>query len=449
MLTLARTPGAFSISPGDHGGPLTNGVNHTGRIEIGDLDMWSFTANQGDSIVLNIGEIAVGSGTPDPGFWPWIRVFGPGGATLVCGNCWGDRAAQMAAVIPLSGTYTVVVSTADSGNDAVGDYVLTLARVPGEFQVSEGDQGGALATGLNHTGRIEVGDLDMWTFSANQGDAVVLAIGEIPVGPATPNPGFWPWIRVFGPGGATLVCGNCWGNLVADMAATIPLTGTYTVVVSTADSANDAPGDYRLNLARIPAAFGVSPGDQGGAMTNSVEHAGRIELGDLDIWTFTAVQGASLSLTLREIPVGPSVPNPGFWPWLRLYGPTGATVTCGNCWDDDVVTRTVTAPLSGTYTVVVFTADSAHDAPGDYTVRVQGAETPGPPPPPPPTAVTDAYTATTGTTLTVAAPGVLTNDVSPGGAALSAVLVTPPASGGLVLGVGGGFYLHPECRIYR
>ena len=307
--------------------------------------------------------------------------------------------------------------------------------------MSDGDQGGALTTGLNHTGRIEVGDLDMWTFSANQGDAVVLAIGEIPVGSATPDPGFWPWIRVFGPGGATLVCGNCWGNLVADMAATIPLTGTYTVVVSTADSASDAVGDYRLNLARIPAAFEVSPGDQGGVMTNSVEHAGRIELGDLDIWTFTAAQGADLSLTLREVPVGPSVPDPGFWPWLRLYGPTGATVTCGNCWADDVVTRTVTAPLSGTYTVVVFTADSGRDAPGDYTLRVLGAETP----PPPPTAVPDAYPTTSGTTLTVAAPGVLANDVSPGGVALSAVLVAPPASGGLVLGVGGGFSYTPNA----
>ena len=93
---------------------MINGANHTGRIELADLDMWTFTADQGDALVLTLGEVAVGPGVPDPGFWPWFRVFGPTGATLVCGNCWGDRATQMAATAPLTGTYTVVVASARS-----------------------------------------------------------------------------------------------------------------------------------------------------------------------------------------------------------------------------------------------------------------------------------------------------------------------------------------------
>ena len=224
---------------------MGNGANHTGRIELADLDMWTFTADQGDALVLTLGEVAVGPGVPDPGFWPWFRVFGPTGATLVCGNCWGDRATQMAATAPLTGTYTVVVASASV---AAGDYVLRIARAPGTFQVPDGDHGGAMANGVSHTGRIELSDLDMWTFNASQGSAITLAIGEIPVGPGVPDPGFWPWIRVFGPTGRTVVCGNCWGNETAQMSTTAPLTGTYTVVVASASVTQEGTGDYRLTV---------------------------------------------------------------------------------------------------------------------------------------------------------------------------------------------------------
>ena len=96
FLGLDRTPAVAQ-------GALANGTNHAGSVGTpGEVDEWTFTANQGDAVVLNVGQ----SGG-DPEFWPWMRVIGPTGATLVCGNCWGNLAAQMAATIPLSGTYTV------------------------------------------------------------------------------------------------------------------------------------------------------------------------------------------------------------------------------------------------------------------------------------------------------------------------------------------------------
>src|SRR5262245_20303421 len=81
-------------------GAMTNGANHTGSISaVGEVDQWTFTANQGDALILTLGEVPR---TPDPNFWPWIRVTGPTGATLVCGNCWDAVATRMAATAPLT-----------------------------------------------------------------------------------------------------------------------------------------------------------------------------------------------------------------------------------------------------------------------------------------------------------------------------------------------------------
>jgi hypothetical protein len=434
ILRLAKTPGTFVVPAGDHGGTLVNGGNHVGRIEVADLDMWTFTANQGDALIVTLGETPVGPGTPDPGFWPWLRVFDPLGGTVVCGNCWGDHSTRMAATAALSGTYTVVV--ASFTDDTAGDYVLRLARTPATFEVPAGDHGGAITNGANHLGRIERADLDIWTFSANQGDSLVLSAAEVAVGPGTPDPGFWPWLRLFGPTGQALVCGNCWGDRVTQMAATAPLTGTYTAVI--ASFTGDAAGDYVFRLARTPASFDIPPGDHGGPVTNATAHSGRIEIGDLDIWTFSAVQGAAITITMGEVPVPPTEPDPGFWPWIRVFGPNGATFVCGNCWGNTVAQMSGTAPLSGTYTIVAASAVVAAEGAGDYLLTVNGAAAPVLP-----TTVNDAYTGSLDTPLMVGPPGVLANDSSNGGGTLTAQLISPVTVGTLVLGADGGFTFTP------
>src|SRR5439155_950791 len=72
-LTLAKSPGTVFVAPGDAGGPMTNGVMHTGTIDVGDLDVWTFGANSGDAIVVRLGENVDTSGS----FTPWVRLYGP------------------------------------------------------------------------------------------------------------------------------------------------------------------------------------------------------------------------------------------------------------------------------------------------------------------------------------------------------------------------------------
>jgi hypothetical protein len=93
-------------------GAITNGATHTGVIEIGGQDSWTFTAAKNDSITIAIGEIP-GSGE-DPDFYPWIRLHAPDGSNLDNGDGttgdWGTNYAELDVRAPLAGTYTVVVT---------------------------------------------------------------------------------------------------------------------------------------------------------------------------------------------------------------------------------------------------------------------------------------------------------------------------------------------------
>src|SRR5262245_40013438 len=165
---------------------MTNGANHTGTIHLGDLDQWTFQANAGDAISLAIGEL-----TDDNNFTPWIRLRSPDGTQL--GSGFGALAGYInVASAPLTGTYTVVVG--DANGTGTGTYRLTLAKTPGAFVVPAADEGDPMTNSLHDALPIYLADLDQWTFQANAGDAISLAIGQL-----TDDNNFTPWIRLRSP----------------------------------------------------------------------------------------------------------------------------------------------------------------------------------------------------------------------------------------------------------
>jgi hypothetical protein len=202
-------------------------------------------------------------------------VFGPDDVPR--GQSWGDLSAEVSFVAPTlstqgTGTYRVVVRRLDN-TVAGGQYLLTLARMPGTFIVPAGDEGGPMVNGGNYTGNILRGDLDMWSFSAASGNAIIVSASE--VGENTP---FVPNIRVYGPNG--VLRGQSWGDLRAEVSFVAPTlsaegTGTYTVVVSRLDT-TDGNGQYVLTLARAPGTFIVPAGDEGGPMVNGDGYTGNI-----------------------------------------------------------------------------------------------------------------------------------------------------------------------------
>jgi hypothetical protein len=233
-LTLAQVPKLFVTLPTDDGGTLTNGVNQAGTIDLGDLDMWSFTATAGDSVVLRMGAT---------GFVPQIRLFAPDGALVddsftINGN---NRDAQLFAQATNSGLYTVVVGSYFFNNS--GTYNLTLAKSPGAFFTSPSDEGGPLINGFTHSGTNSLGDLDMWSFYGTPGDSNVLQMVTT---------AFVPRIQLYGPDGALLgdaftANGN---NRNATLTYVVTNAGNYTAIVSSYYFNN--AGSYTLRYSRVP-----------------------------------------------------------------------------------------------------------------------------------------------------------------------------------------------------
>jgi len=151
---------------------------------------WTFTASVGDSLVVRAGLI---TGNLDP----WVRLYGPGG-TLLGGNADGT-VGEVAVRATNSGTFTVVISDGSTYDNHTGDYRLTLAKTGSPIVVSPGDEGGPMTNGVMHTGAISVGDLDVWSFTAQAGEALVVRAGII-----TGSGNLYPWVRLYGPDGASL-----------------------------------------------------------------------------------------------------------------------------------------------------------------------------------------------------------------------------------------------------
>ncbi|MCW5554678.1 MAG: putative Ig domain-containing protein [Verrucomicrobiae bacterium] len=326
-LRFARIPGEFTVSAGDEGGPMSNGWQHSGTIDVGDLDVWTFMAEAGDSILVRMG------GT---GFTPLVRLYGPDGALLSAStsNTSVNRDGEASFRATNSGPFTVVASTYYV--NGTGPYILSLAKTPGGVVVAPGDTGGPLTNGWQHTGTIDVGDLDVWTFTANAGDNLVVRMG---------GTGFTPWVRLYGPDGALLSASTSATTANRDGEASFRATnsGPFTVVAS-AYYINGA-GPYILSLAKTPGGVAIAPGDTGGPLTNGWQHTGTIDVGDLDVWTFTANAGDNLVVRMG---------GTGFTPSVRLYGPDGTLLSAST--SATTVNRdgeaSFRATNSGTFTVI-------------------------------------------------------------------------------------------------
>ncbi len=136
---------------------------------------------------------------------------------------------------------------------------MSLAKVPGAFEVSPGDEGGLMNGSGTYDGTIQVGDLDLWRFAACAKEQIVIRIEEL-----TGGISFAPWIRLYGRDG-TLVDSKS-GAAGAQMSLQAPASGNYVVVVADGLSGLGGSGTYRLIAEGLTAATRMCPSKVGGAM---------------------------------------------------------------------------------------------------------------------------------------------------------------------------------------
>ncbi|MEO8136644.1 MAG: hypothetical protein ABI831_22055, partial [Betaproteobacteria bacterium] len=356
-LNLAKTGTAVTVSPGDEGGPLTNGALHTGTIAVGDLDVWTVAAVAGEAIVVRMGEATAGLSLT-----PWLRIYSPAGALL------DDSFSTVGAEVvvpsaPLTGTYLVVAADGSNSWAGSGAYRLTLAKTGTAVTVSPGDEGGPLTNGAVHTGIIDVGDLDVWTVTATAGDAITIRMAEDTAGLS-----LTPWLRIYSPAGAKL--DDSFSTIGAEVAVpSAPASGTYLVVVADGSNSWAGSGAYRLTLAKTGSPVTVTPGDQGGPLTNGFMHTGNINVGDLDLWTVDAVAGEAIVVRMGE------TISSTLTPWLRIYSPAG-TLLDENFTTVGAEVVVPSAPVTGTYLVLAGDGSNSFAGAGGYRITLAKTGTP-------------------------------------------------------------------------
>ncbi len=323
---LAKSIGPFVVSPGDEGGDLVNGAANTGQIAKGDIDMWRFDATAGDNVWIRIGS---------PNCRPWIRLYGPTGLLLreALAATSAENDTAITAPITNSGTFTVIAQSYYYSLSS--PYTLSLAKIPGNFTVSPNDEGGPLSNGLAHQATNSLGDLDVWTFNAAAGDHVALRIGA---------PNYRPLLNLYGPNGVLLQSAAGTASAHRDAAIFVAVTNSGFFTVVEQSFYNDGTGGYTLNFAHFPGTYQVSPGDEGGRLTNAVSYDAVITLGDLDLWNFAACKGYPFTVVCQKL-------SGTFTPRVRLYGRNGALLATTQ--HASTVTLNYPGTNSGNYSLLI------------------------------------------------------------------------------------------------
>ena len=348
-LHLGKTGGELAVSPGDEGGELVNGIINNAAIDLGDLDVWNFTANTGEGVYVSVGETVSGSSLR-----PFVRVFAPDGSFIDSDD--STEAGLVFVDAPSSGRYTVFVSDGNAGNNGTGGYRLHLGKTGGELAVSPGDEGGELVNGIINNAAIDLGDLDVWNFTANTGEGVYVSVGETVSGSS-----LRPFVRVFAPDGSFIDSDDSTeaGLVFVDA----PSSGRYTVFVSDGNAGNNGTGGYRLHLGKTGGELAVSPGDEGGELVNGIINNAAIDLGDLDVWNFTANTGEGIYVS-----VGETVSGSSLRPFVRVFAPDGSFIDSDDSTEAGLIF--VDAPSSGRYTVFVSDGNAGNNETGGYRLHL-------------------------------------------------------------------------------
>jgi uncharacterized repeat protein (TIGR01451 family) len=343
VILAAQALAVLSSTVANAQGPIANGETRIGSILVtNETDSWTFSANAGDAIVVRVGEVNTALA-----FTPRIQLLDPSSAVLATAT--GTSAAEITTNAPSSGTYTVRVS--DNAGTQTNSYRLTLAKSGSSVTVSPGDTGGPLTNGSYNVGVIDVGDLDVWSFTASVGESIVVRAGRL-----SGSAFFGPALRMYGPDGALVMASPADGYYTAEVTNRATQAGTYLVVVGDGDlffNSGDTLGDagtYNLTLAKTGDAIVVSPGDEGGTLTNGVFYTGTLTNGDLDVWSFCAKAGDDVSVQVTELSG-----STYFDPWIRLYGPDGKLL--GSSAGSATAQVTNRAAIAGSYLVIVSDGD--------------------------------------------------------------------------------------------
>lgn len=302
-ITATITPGGPSVTVT----PTTPGQN--ARLTF------SGTAGQRVSLLLS-------TSTPATD----ITLVNPDGTTLVGPVTMmpGDTTPDFidATTLPQTGTYTILV---DPRSYYTNSLTLTLYDVPPDVT-------GTLTLGTPFTVSITTpGQNARLTFSGTAGQRVSLALSSTTIRITN--------VTVTNPDGTTLVT-NSRGTgeaLAFDPPATLPQTGTYTVLI---DPRGPETGSRTVTLYDVPPDVSGTIAIGGPSVTVTITTPGQNAR-----LTFDGTAGQLLRLTISNVTM-----SPGGGAWVSILNPDGTTLVAQQS-ISVLVIDLPTLPQTGTYTI--------------------------------------------------------------------------------------------------
>ncbi len=210
------------------------------------------------------------------------------------------------------------------------------------------------------TGTVSGAGIDTYSFVAPSGGSLQVNIGRVGAGP---TPDFR--LDLYNPSGTDVVGSY---NHYSFMARELTVAnGTWKVKISVWGGSGTV--SYQVNVATLPGTPGIASSNAGGSLTPGVAVPGSIYRGDLNIFTFTGVGGATNKATLT-IAGSSGVADTE----LFVFKPDGTSLS-GNSGKNYTFSPTIAT--SGTYTVFLFQlVDGDNTLPYNITVSGAGAGMP-------------------------------------------------------------------------
>lgn len=327
------------FTPDTAGAQLTVGFEGTGQLTVG-TQATVVTTIQGQSKRLLFQAIAgqaltlmVGNTVTNPsGQAVSYTIYNPGQDIYTSGSTSSSGMINLAAAN--TGTYQLIVAP---GDGATGSEQVEL--VPGiEDTLPANGQSG------NYSGYV-VGQNVSMTFTANQGDNLELTLSGVSVAGSGSSP---VMVNVYDANGTNISSAdNCFQQWTCRYPLWNLAAGTYTVVVSPPD-ANSTVGFTGM----------LEPDISGPALSANTPVTVNLSLGQVERLTFNANAGDNVAVSVSNA----STSNPGGLPvYVNVYRPDVGTIATGNYYTTANITDSGTInmqslPVSGTYTVVVYTS---------------------------------------------------------------------------------------------
>lgn len=270
-LTIAAAQAGPSGTTSSGGGTIAIGQTITPNLTSGLRDTWTFSANGGEVIRINM----------DAEFDTYLELYGPTGQEVARNDDANGLNSQIDVTLPTAGTYTIIARS--FGDFGSGPYTLSLQLAQGGSASSGGTTGGSLTggsltgastttgsltggsttaarvlvVGQPVTGNLVQGTPDQWTLALTAGQNIQINM----------DAEFDTVLELNGPDGTQVAFNDDFNGLDSQITYQAAVAGNYTLIARS--FANAGSGPYTLVVAPAGTASGTTGGSLTGASTTT------------------------------------------------------------------------------------------------------------------------------------------------------------------------------------